>query len=55
MLEAVLKKKQIRKTFVEAGMTDEVTNTVPAFDALIGTCKRWGSIDKDLVIPKAEK
>ena len=55
MLEAVLKKKLIRKSFVEAGMTDEVTNTVPVFDALIGTCKRWVSLDKDLGIPKAEK
>ena len=55
MLEAVLKKKQIRKTFVEAGMTDEVTNTVPVFDALIGTCKRWVAVDKDLGIPKAKK
>ena len=54
MLEAVLKKKQIRKSFVEAGMTDEVTNTVLVFDALIGTCKRWGAIDKDLGIPKAK-
>ena len=55
MLEAVLKKKQIRKSFVEAEMTDKVTNTVPVFDALIGTCKQWGSLDKDLDIPKAEK
>ena len=45
ILEAVLKKKQIRKSFVEAGMTNEVTNTVPLFDALIVTYKRWVSID----------
>ena len=57
MLEAVLKKKQIRKSFEEAGMTDEVTNTVPMFDLM-----HWLAlandgalyIDKDLGILKAE-
>ena len=55
MLQAVLKKKQIRKSFVGADMTDEVTNTVPVFDTLIGTCKRWVAIDKDLGIPEAKE
>ena len=55
LLEAVLKKKHMRKSFVEAGMIDEATGHVPVFDKLMGTCKRWASIDKELGIPRSEK
>ena len=36
-------------------MIDEQTGMVPVFDRLIGTCKRWVSIDKDVGIPKRQK
>ena len=55
LLEAVLKKRHIRQSFVEAGMIDEQTGMVPVFDRLIGTCKRWVSIDKDVGISKEKK
>jgi hypothetical protein len=55
MLDAVLKKKHIVNSFVEAGMIDEETKMFPVFDKLIGTCKRWVSILKDIGIPKTEK
>ena len=54
-LEAVLKEKHIKKSFVEAGMIDEKTGMMPVFDKLIGTCKRWVSADKKIGIPKVEK
>ena len=55
LLESVLKKRHIKKSFVEAGMIDEATGHVPVFEKLIGTCKRWVSVDKDLGIPRCEK
>ena len=55
LLKAVLKKKHIRKSFVEAGMIGKKIGMVPVFNRLIGTCKRWVSIDKEFVIPKKEK
>ena len=55
LLEAVLKKKHIVNSFVEADIIDEETKMFPDFDKLIGTCKRWVSILKDIRMPKRLK
>jgi hypothetical protein len=55
MLESVLKKKNIKKAFVESGMIDKETGYFPVFDKLIGTCKRWVSASKDIGIPLTAK
>ncbi len=34
---------------------DEKTSMVPAFDALMGTCKCWMSISKDIGVQKMGK
>ena len=54
-LEAVLKKKHMKKSFVEAGMTDAESGTIPVFDKLMGTCKRWVSCKNDIGLPKDVK
>ena len=54
-LDVVFKKKHIKKSFVEAGMTDEETGIIPVFDKLMGTCKRWVSFMKDIGLPKVVK
>ena len=55
MLEASLKKKHIKQGFLEAGMIDEATGTVPVFEKLLGTCKRYVSLDSDIGIRKVDK
>ena len=55
MLEQIMTRKNLSVPFVEAGMTDEETRVFPNFDGLVGTCKRWVSIDKDLGLPREEK
>jgi len=55
LLEATMKKKNIRKPFVEAGMIDDETGMVPVFDRLIGTCKRWVSATKEVGISRVVK
>ena len=45
----------MQRPFVEAGMTDKETGVFPNFDALIGTCKRWVSIKKEIGIKKELK
>ena len=52
LLEGTMKKRHIVQSFVEAGMIDEETKTVPVFENLVGTCKRWGSASKNMGIPK---
>ena len=54
-LEAVLKKNHIKKSFVEAGMTDAESGIIPVFDKLMGTCKRWVSCKNDIGLPKDVK
>ena len=39
LLEATMKKKNIKKYFVKAGMIDEETGVIPVFDRLMETCK----------------
>ena len=51
-LEVTMKKKHIKKSFVNAGMVDKETRMVPVFDNLIGICKRWVSSSGDIGIPK---
>ena len=36
-------------------MIDEDTGMVPVFDKLMGTCKRWVSSLKNIVVPKQDK
>lgn len=55
MLEACMKKKHIKKGFIEAGMIDEETGMVPVFEKLMGTCKSWVSNSKKIGISKVEK
>ena len=55
MQEQIMTKKHLSVPFVEAGMTDEETRVFPNFDGLVGTSKRWVSIDKDLGLPREEK
>lgn len=55
ILESVMKKKNIKKGFVEGGMVDEETGVVPVFDKLMGTCKRWISFDSDIGVKKEVK
>ena len=55
MLEACLKKKFIKQSFVESGMIDAETGTVPVFDKLMGTCKRYVSVDSKVGLKKAQK
>ena len=54
-LEAFLKKKHIKKSFVESGMTDEETGMIPVFNKLMGTCERCVSFMKDIGLPKVVK
>ena len=54
-MEYAMKKEHMQRPFVEAGMTDEETGVFPNFDALIGTCKRWVSIKKEIGIKKELK
>ena len=55
MLEACLKKKHIVQSFVEAGMIDQKTKMVPVFEQLLGTCKRYVSLDTNVGVKKKEK
>jgi hypothetical protein len=55
MLEACMKKKHIKKGFIEAGMIDEETGMVPVFEKLMGTGKSWVSNSKKIGISKVEK
>ena len=55
MLEACLKKAHIKQSFVEAGMIDAETGTVPVFEKLLGTCKRYVSLDSNIGIKKWQK
>ena len=55
MLESCMKKRFITKAFVESGMIDEETGVFPVFEKLIGTCKRWVSLQKDIGVSKAIK
>ena len=55
MLDEVLTKKNISKSFVDAGMADDEAKVYPVFDKLIGTCKRWVSDKKDLGIQMTDK
>ena len=55
MLEAALKKKHIKKGVLEGGMIDEATGTVPVFEQLLGTCKRYHSLDSNIGISKNDK
>ena len=55
LLEACLKKSHIRQSFVEADMIDATTGTVPVFERLLGTCKRYVSSDSNVGILKTEK
>jgi hypothetical protein len=50
-----MKKRFITKAFVESGMIDEETGVFPVFEKLIGTCKRWVSLQKDIGVSKAIK
>ncbi len=50
-----MKKKHIKKGFIEAGMIDEETGMVPVFEKLMGTCKIWVSNSKKIGISKVEK
>jgi len=45
-----MKKKHIKKGFIEAGMIDEETGMVPVFEKLMGTCKSWVSNSKKIGI-----
>ena len=54
-LEAVLKKKHIEKSSIDAGMTNDEYGMVPVFDKLMGTCKRWVSCMKDIGLPMGLK
>ena len=55
MLDEVLTKNNISKSFIDAGMADEEAKVFPVFDKLIGTCKRWVSDKKDLGISRTIK
>ncbi|KAL7536826.1 LOW QUALITY PROTEIN: hypothetical protein ACHAXR_007426 [Thalassiosira sp. AJA248-18] len=55
LLEAAMKKKHIKNSFIEAGMIDAETGMVPTFDKLIGTCKRWVSSVKNIGVPMEVK
>ena len=54
MLESALKKKNIKKGFVEGGIIDEATGAVAWFEKLMATCKRYHSIDFNIGISKNE-
>ena len=49
-LDKVLTKKNISKSFIDAGMADDEVKVYLVFDKLIGTCKRWVSNKKDVGI-----
>jgi len=51
----MLKKKHIKTSFVEAGMTDKESGMIPVFDKLMGTCKRWVSYNNDIGLSKDAK
>ena len=55
ILEATMKMRHIRNSFVEAGKIDEETGTVPALDKLIGRCRGWKSCSKDIGVAKKMK
>ena len=55
ILDKILTKENISKSFVDAGMTDSENKVFPVFDKLIGTCKRWVTDMKDLGISRIVK
>ena len=52
--QEVFKARHLMKGFVEAGLIDEEFGWFPTFEALMRTCKRWGSASANTGLLKTE-
>ena len=55
MLEQTMSLDHVQSPFVATGMIDQETKVFPTFDGLIGTCKSWVYISRDVGIPRELK